>query len=668
MHTRAFAVVLLLAGCETAPSNSCSDRNCGAGTCVEDDGMAFCMCPTGTHEEGGTCVASPTTCDGVDCGEGGTCEVAAGSATCRCEAGFVLSGLMCVPSDVDPCESADCGEGTCIAEISGARCDCPEGQHAVGLTCAADLPIPETGLFVALPATGYVTVMLHPSQSAVGGEETVTFGVPFPRGALASADDVMLTDAEGREIPIHAAELLRWRDGLGATGADSVRAVRITLTRTFGSTDPVEVRLHWGTPRTMNVATAPDAWAGWIAVDDGEYPSGEVMEPAVYATLPAEWLGAALLRHRSLPLGDNGDLAHLDEHYPLFSQTMVNDVDDRVTEDNRVPYAEDYEPWLFDRASVLLGVYFQTGDVRWLRAGHRAAAFYGRHIDEGGFFDLKEDDDLKYSYGAPLLSDLMLTGDTRHLGPIARIADAGTSFNPRYTIDNNFWTERHQTYALLAALTAWEATGEEAHATRVREVIDATIDAVETPPAGWTPQGCPLHTMGSHEGDGSPQPICSPWMLALLADAVFRYYVHSEDVQALELLAGFADWVAEHTLYDGGEEDDSYAGVMVPYYLASSTYTFSDGGVWADIEHTCDTAGLVARGAWAARQLGRDPAALTTTTRTLLDACEINVGGWVRPGGPEAGLSVYRLNPPRKYNWWFGTTRDASFFLSELGG
>lgn len=676
MRNRSFFVVCLglcVAACEPAPGcpdgecvDPCSQRDCGAGTCVSGPSGASCECPAGMHDDGTTCVESPTDCAGVDCGEGGSCELVGGHASCACASGYVAMGLRCVPEMGDACARAECGAGTCVVDAGGARCECPPGQHPSGLRCVDDTPIPTSGLFVELPAAGAVDVTLHPHASVVDREVWVSFGVPFPRDALRDVALLRVTDGEGAEIAAHVEELVRWRDPRGEREA-SVRAVRISFPRTFASADPVGIAVQWGSAPSARLPSAPPAWESWIGPVTDEYPSGEdVREPAVYATLPASWLGAALLRTRTLPLDESAEpLGWMDALVPRFSETAVNDVDPRVTEANRIAYVTDHEPWLFDRASTLFGVYVRTGELRWLRHAHRATQFYARHVNARGYFD-RRDGDLKYSYGASMLADVMLTGDTRLVEAIARVGAAGESFEPRYAITTNFWTERHLAYALLAALTAWEATGEARFATRLAYVVDTMVAHVASPPGGWPPQGCFLHTMRAHEGNDDDRPVCSPWMSALLTDALFRYYVVSSDTRALELLAGLAEQVAQHGLYDAGTESASLAGLRVPYYLASSVYQFSDAGAFGDLEHTCDVGGLVARGAWAARQLGRSSDALESTADNLLSGCRRNLESWVRPGGPEAGLSVYRLSPARKYNWWFGTTSDLRWLQSEL--
>src|SRR5690606_40199664 len=95
--------------------------------------------------------------------------------------------------------------------------------------------------------------------------------------------------------------------------------------------------------------------------------------------------------------------------------------------------------------------------VKWLRHAHRSAQFYKGRITGDGYFDLK-DGDLKYAYGRSLLTDYLFTGDPELLDAIERIAGAGERWDPVYELDDNFWTERHQTYALLAALSDRKST------------------------------------------------------------------------------------------------------------------------------------------------------------------------------------------------------------------
>ncbi len=515
-------------------------------------------------------------------------------------------------------------------------------------------PLPTTGdLFVTLPATGVVRATLHPTDRApLDAPVLVSFGVPFPRGVVASAAVVRVTDGSGAELPAHVAELARWRPlGPDAPQTESLRAALVQVSLRFASRDPIALDVHWGSAPAAVAPRAADPWAAWSPIAGSTffpdaYPAADdVREPLVFATFPAAWLGACILRTRTEPFGTDAGWAFFDDAAPQFARTGVSDVDARVTAGNRIDWVRAAEPWLFQRALTLFGMYLRSGDVAWLRHAHRAAQFYGAHLGADGTFDLAPGD-LKYAYGSALWLDLVLTGDTRHLPRIAAVARAGAGWGETYTARTGFWTERHQTYALLAALVAWEATGEASHAARVRTVATETARQAREPVSGWAAEGCILHTQDAHEGDGVTDPICSPWMSALLAEAMFRYYVHSQDRAALELLASLADFVRT----TGSAADG--AGLS-PYYLVSSRRRDEP-----DIEHACDVAGLVARGAWARRALGGDAAPLVATTRGLLTNCRANLESWHRPGGPAAGLAEWRLSPARKLNWWFGTTLD----------
>ena len=555
------------------------------------------------------------------------------------------------------CAGVACsGHGMCVE--GPVHCQCEMGYVAAGLTCVMSV-VPMTGdLFVDLPDTGFASAVLHPTEAApMGSAIVVSFGVPFPRGTVADAGRIRVTDEAGTEIPAHVEELARWRSLGGAAGfQESTRSALVQISVTFASASPKTIRVHWGAAPGSPLPRMGDPWAGWDAIGAGtffpaEYPAAAaVREPNVYVTFAPDWLGACILRTRTEPLGTDAGWAFFDGVAPEFARTAVNDVDPRVTAANQINYAGDKEPWLFQRASTLFGMYVRSGDVKWLRHAHRAAQFYAAHLTATGFFDLAADD-LKYAYGSALFLDLMLLGDTRQLPRIEAVAGAGAGWNPTYTATTSFWTERHQTYSLLAALVAWEATGSATHAARVTRVATESFRMAREPASGWAPEGCILHTQASHEGDDVTQPICSPWMSALLAEAIFRYYVHSEDRAALEFLAGLADFVRT----TGSAADG--AGLS-PYYLVSSVIHDDP-----DIEHACDVAGLVARGAWSRTALGGDAAALLATTRGLLTNCAANLEDWHRPGGPAAGLAEWRLSPPRKVNWWFGTTLDLPWLV-----
>jgi hypothetical protein len=515
------------------------------------------------------------------------------------------------------------------------------------------------GVVPLAATTGTVDVVLHPGPSAtIGTTTTVTFGMPFPPGVLASTSQLSAFTTSGDAVRIHARSILPWRVWPGRSGyTESVRAAQVTLMVKFSTRAPKTIRMKYGQAPTRPIAAPSDPLASWVAVSDGSYPTS-VREPRVYATLPPSWLSASLLRTTPNAVGADASFSWFDASMVGSAHTAVNDVPASVTE--RIDYLTDYEAWLFDRSATLFGVYFRTGDLQWLREAHRSSQFYARHIDSAGYFDLKPGD-LKYSYGRSLLMDYQLTGDPALLDAIERVAEAGTSWDPAYEVDDNFWTERHQTYALLAALSAWEATGADEHAERARQVAEESFAMAADPAGSWHDDGCMLHGMTAHEGAGGDVPVCSPWMSALFSDAVWEYYIHSQDEAALAFMSDLATFVSRYGVYSGEDE----LSFLLPWYLASSATTFSDDGPWGDVEHTCDVAGLVARGAWAEKQRGGDPAPLRDTAERLLEGCAWNLDSWHRPDAPEVGKTEWRLSPPRKFNWWFGTTSDLPWLMEE---
>lgn len=527
-------------------------------------------------------------------------------------------------------------------------------------------PVTRGELFVTPIAQGSVDIVLHPGATVRHGTPvTIAFGVPFPRGFVTSATQIRVTDAMGTEIPSAVTELAPWRSIGASSGPASLRAVLVYVQRSFSDATPVTIRLEWGASRALNLGgPLPEPAALWTSIaggpDPSEYPAADdIREPAVYATLPAAWLGEALLRGPATPSGEDADLAWWDDSVSGFARTAVNEVAATVPLSAHIDYLDDAEPWLFDRAMTLFGLYIRTGDVHWLRHAHRAAQWYASRVNARGIFALVSYDDLKYSYGASLLVDYFLTGDTALSGPIQRIGAAGIAeWRTTYSTTQNFWTERHHAYALRAALAAFALTGDAAQATRATALADLVIQMSRNA------AHCPLHTIEQHEGDtGDARMMCSPWMSALLSDAMMEYYIVSEDREVLRWIAGMGAYVRDFALYDGGIEHAELAGRKMTWYLAGIDERYEDGQRgWGDMEHACDVGGMTARAAWAQRQLSEDAASLQQITVQLLDTCQYVLDSWHRstPTLPE-----WRLSPPRKFNWWFGTTLGHDWFLTH---
>jgi len=588
------------------------------------------------------------------------------SCASSCQADFEVGttvSLSATPdsgSRFDGWGGACAGIGQCDVVLDTAK---SVSAHFAPLDPGAGSPAGDS-LYENIASPGKVTVTLHPGSQVVLGQTTrVAFGVPFPRNVLPAVDDTRVVDASGAEIASAALELSRWRS-IAPTGPESIRAALFYVDIIFEQRIPRTLEVQFGRARSLLLdSTLPEVTNLWTAIANGpdpdEYPASDgVREPIVYVTLPPEWLVTSLLVTRSTVVGTTSGLDWWDTGLVNFARTAVNDVAPTVTANNLIDLSVS-EPWLYDRALTLFSVYIRTGDIEWLRRAHRATQWYGKHVDGNGIFTLASyNHDLKYSYGLSLLIDFLLTGDDALSGPVERVANAGMrEWSATYSSNTGFWTERHHTYALLAALSAFELSGNPDHASRATSLVNLILQMSQN-----TAQ-CPLHTVEQHEGDaGDTRLMCSPWMNALLAEAMLRYYILSEDPNILTWLSGIGDYLSTYAVYDGGIESAELSGLKMPWYLAGTDSRVEDGRGWDDMEHACDVAGLGAKSVWAKRRLGLDYATTEAMVDDLLVTCRFVLDYWHR-STPE--LAEYRLSPPRKFSWWFGSSTDLAWMLNR---
>lgn len=502
----------------------------------------------------------------------------------------------------------------------------------------APVVINTASLFVTLPPIGVASVTLHPSSQAVAaGDSVVIFAMPFPKGVVSDLNFIRVLDGNNVEIPSQVSAQNFWRDFQNPTQIVSLRSVRIVIRRTFANTNPQSIQVQYGAQRTQNLVGVFDLATTWQSISLGpnptEYPAAaNVREPLVYATLSPDWISACLLQSRTAAVNSVASTTAFDTAFLRHTNTATTGT----------TYQTGFEPWLYDRAQTLFIAYFRTGDITRLRAAHRAAQFYKANITAGGAFALGGD--AKYVYGQSMLYDYMLTADATLLPVIERATMAHSGWPTNVSLNTNFWTERNSAYALQSVLAAFDATGSASYAARARALFQSYFSLQQQPLNNWVKNGCSMHTNTQHDpSETIPAVMCSPWMGALLSEAIWKYYLLSMDQNALIYLADFADYIQMHALYTLG-------AFRLPYYGATSYGRTDPDG---DQEHTCDVMGALVRGAWAKKALGRDTSNLTADRNALISACQSNVTG--------SGLS-----PLRKYSWWFGTTSDFSWFLSTL--
>jgi hypothetical protein len=99
-------------------------------------------------------------------------------------------------------------------------------------------------------------------------------------------------------------------------------------------------------------------------------------------------------------------------------------------------------------------------------------------------------------------------------------------WNPNYDGGDRFWTERHAGFALLAHEWALIVTDDQAQAISARAEADVTAYLADQAsyPAGYTDPNarCFAHSATAH-AEGYGYDGCSPWMSAILADALDQY-------------------------------------------------------------------------------------------------------------------------------------------------
>jgi len=533
-----------------------------------------------------------------------------------------------------------------------------------------------------------LTVHCEPEES---GRVRVDFGLPLARGELHDAGVIRVESPSGEEIPSAAAPLVLWRSLAPASiTRPSIRSVLVSFEHACREADSATYLVRWNAARRQVPPEAPRPerlWQDWVPQappDPAEHPATDnyalddiskpTREPRAWVTLPAEWLLRASLPEPAVRITDPKVKAAMIG----YARMAVNDSpaadvagSGRARHGSElIDWRSEVEGWLYDRPGALWTVYRQTGELKWLRHAHRASQYYASwialddsdHPYRRGAFRKKpatgtgDPGDPKYSTSGGLLAAYLLTGDARLLERIEAIGDfVGQHVQTRLPPQRDrhaLWTERQVAVALSGTLHAFEATGKAHFASRALEIIDVLDRDARQPPSGYPTdmQGVLLHSWRVHEGIDKPGWIVSPWMSALLADALWHYYSLSSDQRALRLIFSYADFVARRALVERPCGPGGKAG-LAPRYLAS--IEASPDTTPANIEHAFDVLGLLQRGLRAASLLGL-PAGVINESIDGLKTCALHAFDAGRSGLP-GRASHYRLTPTRKFNWWFGS-------------
>lgn len=134
-----------------------------------------------------------------------------------------------------------------------------------------------------------------------------------------------------------------------------------------------------------------------------------------------------------------------------------------------------------------------------------------------------------------------------------------------------------------------------------------------------------------------------------------RLYVQrvpSAAAQVHRQASDYFDWLdvpANRGFYPASQAHPQYAGLTFPAYLAGGTLIGDAGPDAGNMGHALDVAGFIAFAIQAKSALGvpTDAAA-----RRLADMKAVAAIAFADATRSTLYLPKYRLNPPRKFNWW----------------
>jgi len=513
-----------------------------------------------------------------------------------------------------------------------------------------------------------IKITLTASNNKHSDDSYIVFNIPFPPSYIFETENISLVTASGEMLYFFPEVISRW-NFMNNNKPSSIRSLKVFLKKKdyHSSTKTIQAKLERH-PKYILVNKPNVVEQISTKIINIEFENGvqsiNIKEPKYYATYEPDWLSACLFRTKTQNTRKNYPLDWFDQASTDFSETLSNALNSESLTFQELNLTR-HRAWQYDLAATLYNTYIKTGELKWLKLAHKAAQIYAYFVNSEGAWTLKHKPDLKFSYNLSMFIDYLFFGDISLLKKIEAIADYSMHWKPDYKRNYGFWTERHQTYSLLAATVAWEATANKKYSTRAVEVAEASVAEVMRPESPWTPQGCLQHEFGAHdrgEGGESKIPVCSPWMSALLADAVLRYFIQSGDHKALYLLYELAEFIINHGIYI--TDNRKIRGYTLPRYFAfPEKENVKGGSAHDDKQHACDVAGLLGKGLFAAKLLNNKSSHIRNTIENLMKSCRDDIERSKRKAG-KSGKDYWRIKPPRKFSWVFGTTSDLSYFYS----
>tara|TARA_R110002167_G_scaffold55780_2_gene158370 strand:+ start:38380 stop:39924 length:1545 start_codon:yes stop_codon:yes gene_type:complete len=378
---------------------------------------------------------------------------------------------------------------------------------------------------------------------------------------------------------------------------------------------------------------------------------------AVLVAPEQSWLTQALLLH---PVQTNLTVDWYLEPQKKYAHYVSNQT---LLEKNGYP-ANKSSQWLYDRPQAIYQLFLMSGQKEWLTKANELADFYISNIDQEGVFVLKKRFDPKLLMPKGVLYRYLLTGDIAAKDTLKRMFVKSFDWDESYSLQRGFWTERNQAAALNVAVSYWELTNDPKALKRIHDIVDATVAMTFNPGNDWPLRGCPQHGFKSHEGWGDDSPACSPWMMALLGDALWRFYLLTGDDRAAALIDAFGDFILNYGLFYG---DERVKNIVIPKYIVSMENPKQEElNQWTNPQHACDVAALLGKSAFIKQKNNRDNFLVKTLFNALVEQCQESYLRLKSKQKNKQEKSYWTIKPPRRFGWMYSTTSDLPWLKNML--
>lgn len=510
--------------------------------------------------------------------------------------------------------------GRPAARVPAARRVEPRVRAVLEAYVAAGRPAPPAEgsvplLLVADAMPGAPAPAKRPPEALPPPEVVVSVAVPFAPGALRDARRLRLRDGRGAAVPLRAKPLAVWPRGRSIRSALLVfRAAlapgeRAIYTLDFGALQPgsPSQRADPPVPQTPQAAqpSQPPQASQPTALDEALLPSPD---GPIAAVLPPSWYAASRVCGPQLPAID-------DRRFPGFESGIERALA-RMTPayDTYGVSCSGAHRTYYDGPHALYQRFLRHGDAARYRRARAEAVWYRQHElrfspDRRLAVHVCEKADwtpaaplswqvLRRMLGQGMLDDYLLTGDPAAkeavlaMGEALRLNLAALTGGKKEDVLRT--TERNMAWAMMTLSSYYAIDPRPELLSALRGLADRTV--------AWQRQGASgafehdLNRADPSECERGPRGG-SPFMTALLVDALMDYHALTDDPRIRDVVARAAGWLAERAItsdrrafrYLWGCETDAYDDsgtadlnlLIVPAFGAA--YALTGDPRWIDV-------------------------------------------------------------------------------------